>query len=392
LSEISLFKPGALGRRDLLQAGALAGAGMAFGRRASGASADQVNCILLMLVGGPSHIDTWDPKPDAPAGIRGPFRPIKTNVPGIRISEIFPQMARNAEKYAILRGVHHEAAPVHDAGYQLMQTGRLFESGIEYPHVGCVLSRAGLGKNGVPAHVLLPRRLRNTGGDIANGQSAGFLGRRYEPFIFGEDASPFDAAFKGAFDLRRERMTVRERYGMNRFGQDCLRARRLVESGVRFVTINMFETVFDETTWDIHGYKPFSSMTAYRDVVGPRFDRAYTALLSELEERGLLRGTMVVAAGEFGRTPRINPAGGRDHWPECQSVLMAGGGIVGGQVIGSSDETGAQPKNRPVTPAEIVATMYERLGSARDPELAGPAGEPVRLLPHGSEPIRELFV
>jgi uncharacterized protein (DUF1501 family) len=154
----------------------------------------------------------------------------------------------------------------------------------------------------------------------------------------------------------------------------------------------MFETVFDETTWDVHGYKPFSSMAAHRDVVGPMFDQAYTALLSELDERGLLTGTMVVAAGEFGRTPRINPAGGRDHWPQCQSVLMAGGGIVGGQIIGSSDEIGAHPKDRPITPAEIVATVYERLGIPPDHEIAGPAGEPLRLLPHGSEPIRELFV
>jgi hypothetical protein len=273
-----------------------------------------------------------------------------------------------------------------------VQTGRFFEGGIEYPHMGCVLSRMGAGRNGVPAHVLLPRRIGNTGGRLANGQSAGFLGRRHEPFVPGEDASSFDAGFRNALDLQRESMATRERYGMNRFGQDCLRARRLVESGVRFVTVNMFETVFDETTWDIHGYKPFSSMAAYRDVVGPMFDQAYTALLSELDERGLLTGTMVVAAGEFGRTPRINPAGGRDHWPQCQSALMAGGGIVGGQIIGSSDEIGAHPKNRPVRPSEIVATLYERVGIPRDHEIAGPAGEPLRLLPHGCEPIRELFV
>jgi hypothetical protein len=254
------------------------------------------------------------------------------------------------------------------------------------------LSRFDAGRAGVPAHVLLPRRIGNTGGNLANGQSAGFLGARHEPFLPGEDASRFDAAFRDAFHLRRERAATRERYGMNRFGQDCLRARRVVESGVRFVTVNMFETVFEQTTWDMHGYKPFSSMAAYRDVVGPMFDQAYSALLSELDERGLLARTMVVAGGEFGRTPRINPAGGRDHWPQCQSVLMAGGGIAGGQIIGSSDEIGAQPKDRPVAPAEIVATIYERLGISRDQEITGPAGESLRLSPHGCEPIRELFV
>lgn len=357
-----------LRRRDLLGAGALAGAGLLCGDMASGATTvRRPSCILLMLVGGPSQIDTWDMKPDAPAEIRGPFRPIRTNVTGVRISEIFPRMATHAEKYAILRAVHHDATPVHDAGYQLMQTGRSFEDGIEYPHIGCVVSSPG-------RHVLLPGRIGNTGGNMPNGQSAGILGREHDPVIpDGNDV----------FDLRGETEDIRRRYGMNRFGQNCLRARRLVESGFRFVTVNMFDTVFDETTWDIHGYKPFSSFSAYRDMVGPMFDMAYTSLLVDLEERGLLSSTMVVAAGEFGRTPRINPAGGRDHWPQCQSVLMAGCGIVGGKVIGSSDATGAEPKERPVSPAEIIATIDERVGVADNAAI--------RLLPHGAKPIHELF-
>jgi len=155
--------------------------------------------------------------------------------------------------------------------------------------------------------------------------------------------------------------------------------------------VNMFETVFDETTWDIHGYKPFSSFAAYRDVVGPMFDLAYSSLLCDLNERGLLSSTMVIAAGEFGRTPRINPAGGRDHWPQCQSVLMAGGGIVGGQVIGSSDAAGAEPKDRPVSPGEILATMYERMGVSANVQIRGHQRKAVRVLPHSTEPIRELF-
>jgi len=379
------LKTGAMRRRDLLGTGALAGAGLLCSDMARGNGA---SCILLMLVGGPSQNDTWDMKPEAPAEIRGPFRPIRTNVPGIRISEIFPRMARHADKYAILRSVHHNAVPLHDAGYYLMQTGRSFEGGVEYPHIGCVVSSLKRRPIGIPAHVLLPRPIGNTGGNVPNGQSAGFLGREHEPFIPCADA---DARVHGALDLRSESADTRQRYGRNCFGQNCLRARRLVESGVPFVTVNMFETVFDETTWDIHGYKPFSSFAAYRDVVGPMFDLAYSSLLCDLNERGLLSSTMVTAAGEFGRTPRINPAGGRDHWPQCQSVLMAGGGIVGGQVIGSSDAAGAEPKDRPVSPGEILATMYERMGVSANVQIRGHQRKAVRVLPHSTEPIRELF-
>lgn len=379
---------GKLRRRDFLGTGALAGAGllcsdMAYRMKPT----NDASCILLMLVGGPSQIDTWDMKPEAPAEIRGPFRPIRTNAPGVRISEIFPRMARHADKYAILRAVHHDATPVHDAGYQLMQTGRLFEEGMEYPHIGCAVSCLQGPRAGAPAHVLLPGAIGNTGGNMPNGQSAGFLGPEHEPFIPGGGA---DFRVREALDLRSEPDETRRRYGVNRFGQDCLRARRLVESGVRFVTVNMFETVFDETTWDIHGYKPFSAFADYRNVVGPMFDMAYSSLLSDLQDRRLLSSTMVVAAGEFGRTPRINPAGGRDHWPQCQSVLMAGAGIVGGQVIGSSDATGAEPKERPVSPGDIVATLCDRLGVSTDAAVRR-QGEEIRLLPHGSEPIRELF-
>ena len=383
------LKTGAMRRRDLLGTGALAAAGLLSSDMARAAStANGVSCILLMLVGGPSQIDTWDMKPEAPAEIRGPFRPIRTNVPGMRISEIFPRMARHADKYTILRAVHHDAAPLHDAGSHLMQTGRLFEEEIEYPHIGCVVSSIKRRPTGIPGHVLLPGRIGNTGGNMPNGQSAGFPGREHEPFIPCTDA---DAGVRGALDLRSESDDTRQRYGRNRFGQNCLRARRLVESGVPFITVNMFETVFDETTWDIHGYNPFSSFAAYRDVVGPMFDLAYSSLLSDLNERGLLSSTMVIAAGEFGRTPRINPAGGRDHWPQCQSVLMAGGGIVGGQVIGSSDATGAEPKDRPVTPGEILTTVYERMGISANVQIRGPEGKAIRVLPHSTEPIRELF-
>src|SRR5215469_6047803 len=439
-------------RRDFLHAGALATLGLSltdwFTLRARGATAsNDVNCILLMLIGGPSQLDTFDMKPNAPIEIRGPYKPIKTNVACIEISENFPRMAKHADKFSLIRSVYHTAAAVHDTGHQMMQTGRLFTGGIEYPHIGCVLGKL-KGPNGdVPPHVLLPRPIGNTGGNMPHGQNAGFLGRTFDPFVL--NADPSDPNFKvpdmlppdylsalrvdrrrnwremvdktvsrfetsqdarlldntfhqaytlmssqkarEAFELSREPESVRQKYGMNRFGQSCLLARRMIEAGVRFVTVNMFEPVFDEITWDIHGSKPFSPISCYRDLVGPMFDMAYSSLLSDLGERGLLSNTMVVATGEFGRTPKINPAGGRDHWPQCWSMLMAGGGIKGGQVIGASDDIGATPKDRPTTPAEVAATIYHSLGIPIETELPGSGGRPIRVVDNGVEPIRELF-
>jgi hypothetical protein len=263
-------------RRDFLQLGALPV--LARGEK-QGAS-----CIFLKLTGGPSHIDTWDMKPDAPSEIRGPFRPIRTNVPGIEISEIFPRMAKHADKYALIRSVYSDVPAAHDVG-----------------------------------NAVRPIR-----------------------------------AFSG----------------------ECRRAVERVDSGTRFVCVNMFDTVFDELTWDIHGWKPFSPISSYRDVVGPMFDMAYSSLLEDLSRRGLLETTLVVAMGEFGRTPRINPSGGRDHWPGCWTVLLAGGGVRGGRIYGSSDKIGAEPRDNPVTAAMLTATVRYAMGIA--PE-------------DGARPIEALF-
>ena len=171
-----------------------------------------------------------------------------------------------------------------------------------------------------------------------------------------------------AFELHREPEAVREKYGMNRFGQSCLLARRMIEAGVRFVTINMFETVFDEITWDIHGSKPFSPISCYRDLVGP--DVRHGVLLAARRpaaSAGCCSNTMVVAFGEFGRTPKVNPAGGRDHWPQCWTMLMGGGPLKGGQVVGASDEIGGVPKDRPITPREVAATIYKASASTSRP-------------------------
>jgi hypothetical protein len=441
-------------RRDFFHMGALTALGLGMpdmiGLQAQGAvdqSKKDMNCIFLMLVGGPSQLDTWDMKPNAPIEIRGPYKPIKTNVPGIEISEIFPRMAKHADKFALIRSAYHTAAAVHDTGHHMMQTGRLFQGGVEHPHYGCVLGKL-RGPNGdVPPHVLLPKPIGATGGNMPHGQSAGYLGKTFDPFVLNadpsdpnfrvpdmlppdylsalrvdrrrdwrnmvdktvskfetsQDARLLDSTFhqaytlmssqkaREAFELHREPEKVREKYGLNRFGQSCLLARRMVEAGVRFVTINMFETVFDEITWDIHGSRPFSPISCYRDLVGPMFDMGYSSLLEDLSERGLLSNTMVIGSGEFGRTPKVNPAGGRDHWPNCWTLHMAGGPIKGGQVIGSSDDIGGQPKDRPVTPMEVAATVYHGLGIDLATELPGAQGRPIPIVDRGTEPIKELF-
>ncbi len=442
-----------LTRRDFLHAGSLSLLGLglssfAQAKAAGGVAKDKdVNCILLFLVGGPSQVDTWDMKPDAPPEVRGPFRPIDTNVPGIQISELFPRLATLMDKVSLIRTVYHNATAVHDTGHQMMQTGRLFTGGIEHPHMGCVLTHQKGARGDAPSHVLIPRPIGNTGGNMPHGQNAGYLGKMYDPFVL--NANPNDKDFKvpdllppdyitavresrrrklrnaidgsvqafeasadarlldanfqqaysimssqttrEAFDLGSEPEEVRNRYGRTKFGQSCLMARRLIERGVRFVTVNQFETVFNELTWDSHGSAPFTSVADYPTVIAPNFDNAYASLIEDLARTGQLENTMVLAFGEFGRTPKINPAGGRDHHPNCWSVLTAGGPIQGGRIVGVSDEIGHSPRDRPVTTAEIAATAYHGLGLRLDLELPGPQGRPIRLVDHGVEPVMELF-
>jgi hypothetical protein len=408
---------------------------------------DDKACILIFNLGAPSQIDTWDMKPDAPREIRGPFKPIRTNNPDIQISEIFPLHAKLADKFSLVRSVYHTAAAVHDTGHQMMQTGRLFTGGINTPHAGCALEFLKGRKNELPANVILPEAMGPTGGNMPHGQDAGFLGKSLDPFVLNADPSKkdfkvpdllppdeigevrlerrrnlrqvVDSAVKNfesspsaelmnanfasayrlmtstkareAFDLGKEPQKVRERYGMTRFGQCCLLARRLVEAGVRFVTINTFITVFDEISWDIHGSKPFTSIAGMKDIVAPMYDQGYSALLEDLFQRGMLDSTLVANLAEFGRTPKINPAGGRDHWPQCWTIKFAGGGVKGGRVVGKSDEIGGYPTERPVSPAEVVATIFHTLGLPLDTHLPGPQARPFGLVDFGTQPIRELF-
>jgi uncharacterized protein (DUF1501 family) len=376
-------------RRDFLKAGSL-GAGAVglslaeLNHLSAGTATRDVNCILLFLVGAPSQLDTWDPKPGAPTTVRGPFKAIQTSVPGTLVSEHFPLMAKSAHRFAILRSVHHDAAPIHETGHQLMQTGHLFRGGQEYPHYGSVLSHIkGPRSAGQPPFVVLPAPIGNTGVSVGHGQGAAFLGPRHEPLMLRGEKGP---------GLASEKSALRDRYGRNTFGQSCLLARRLIEQGTRLVTVNMFDTVFNEVTWDCHadGGSLAVTLDDYKTTLCPMFDRAYTALLDDLHQRGLLDSTLVVAMGEFGRTPYLNSRGGRDHWPGVWSILFAGGGIQGGQVVGSSDRLGAEPKDRPVTPAQVAATVYQALGIDPGTRLIGPENRPLPIV--DAEPIGELLV
>jgi hypothetical protein len=444
-------------RRDFLHAGALSAIGLTlpqlFALQARGAGpagkagGDDKSCIMIFNLGAPSQIDLFDPKPNAAAEIRGPFRAIATASKDIQLTELLPLHAKIADKFSLVRSVYHTAAAVHDTGHQMMQTGRLFTGGVNTPHAGCALTYLKGPRNELPAHVLVPEPMGPTGGNMPHGQDAGFLGKAYDPFVLGADPSQknfkvpdllppgylgearterrqklrdivdgtvrdfeasenaklmdsdFQNAFKlmtsvkarDAFDLSKEPPAVRERYGMTRFGQSCLLARRLIEAGVRFVTVNTFLTVFDEITWDIHGSKPFTSIAGMKETVCPMYDQGYSALIEDLSQRGMLDSTLVTCLAEFGRTPRINPAGGRDHWPNCWTVSFSGGGVQGGRVVGKSDDIGAYPAERPVNPAEIVATIYHSLGIDLETPLPGPQGRPYSVVDSGTKAIKELF-
>jgi uncharacterized protein (DUF1501 family) len=383
--------------------------------------------ILLLLVGGPSQLETWDPKPDAPAEVRGPFGTIATRCPGVRISEHLPRLATRMNRLAIVRSLHHDAAPIHETGHQLLQTGRLCRSGAEYPHFGSMAAALAGARGALPPFVVVPGPITSTGIDIPHGQSAAWLGSAYEPFLLAADpASPnydprsalnrgrhfYDQAIeqlsaagpppaaqsqplenrsaRNPFDLTSEARQVRDAYGRTTLGQSCLLARRLVEAGVRVVVVNMFETVFNQVTWDCHGSSPFSTLSDYASVLLPVLDRAFSALVDDLEQRGRLETTLVVAAGEFGRTPRLNAVGGRDHWPGVWSIALAGGGVQGGRVVGASNAQAAFPDDRPVKPPDLLATIYRSLGLNGTQTLIRPSGEPFALVEAGT-PIAELF-
>jgi uncharacterized protein (DUF1501 family) len=441
-------------RRSFLKAGSAGLAGMVLPNllnlEARGATGDQPrirNCITIFLVGSPGQLDTWDMKPDAPAEVRGAFRPIQTNVTGVQICEHFPLMARMMNKVALIRSLHHRTGATHENGQRWMMTGHDFNADSVKPHSGSVISRVFGPKSELPANVILPGPIGNTGAGPLHGQTAGYLGSAHEPFFLnadpaaanfrvadlevpaGQSAARLDArrellaqlddlqrrtdtrstqmhdssyqrAFnlltsqraKEAFDLARETDRLRDRYGRNTFGQSCLMARRLVEAGVRYVTVNHFDTVFNLSCWDMHadGGGLDNTYKDYERMLCPQFDLAFTALIDDLEQKGLLQETVVAVLSEFGRTPRVNARGGRDHYPNCWTNFLAGGNIRGGQVVGASDRIASRPHDMPIEPPQVLASIYQGMGINLDTTMMpGPGGRPIRLVE--AEPIRQLF-
>ncbi len=419
-------------RRDFLKAGAIGG-GLSLASYLRMAQAGEVapNAkakagILIYLAGGPTHMDTFDLKPDAPSEYRGEFNPIDTNVPGVRISEHLPNLAKCADKYALLRGVSHTLA-AHELGKMYMNTGNRPIPSLTFPGYGSVVSMEMDGAPDLPKSVAIPNP----------SHPAGYLGIAHNPLATGgmpQIGKPFsvrgmslgrgltvtdvekrqkllgdlDTTFRGidndteilagldkfseqahsiisskrsreAFDISKEKPEIAQQFGDSGFGQSCLLAARLVESGVNFVTVTI-------GGWDTHQ----DNFNKLKTSLLPQLDTGVAALLNTLSERGLLDTTSVMLTGEFGRTPKINARGGRDHWPRAMFVLMAGGGMRGGQVIGASDDKGMGPADKAITPDEVAASYYHSLGIDFHKEYQTNIGRPVMIVRDGKL-IPQLF-
>lgn len=423
-------------RRDFIRVGGLSAGAFTLANYMRLADAGEVKqdsqakaAIFIDLPGGPSHLDTFDPKPEAEEGIRGTFAPIETNVSGIRISEHLPKMAQCADKYAILRGVSHTLA-AHRLGAEYVNTGTRPLASLEYPGYGSVVASQRRAAEDLPPFVAVERTK----------QSPGFLGIQYAPLNTGsapQAGKPFsvrgislsggltvetlqrrrdllqdldqtfasieddeqllvgldrfsDKAFsmitspaaRRAFDISKEDPKFAAQFAEDKFSQSCLLAIRLVEAGVKFVSLSL-------GGWDTHT----DNFTRLSTQQLPKFDAGMSALLTGLQQRGLLDSTAVMATGEFGRTPKINSRsaeGGRDHYPRCMFMLMAGGGMQGGQVIGESDATGAGPRHEGLKPDDAAASFYHALGVNPKMEFHTETGRPITLVRDG-EVIPQLF-
>jgi len=422
-------------RRDMLRAGCLTLGGLTLAQYSRLASAGQITpgraerAIFIELPGGPSHLDTFDMKPEAPVEVRGTFQPIATNVPGIQISEHLPKLATVADKFAIVRGVSHTLA-AHRLGREYINTGSRPIAALRYPGYGAVVAKERPSDPEIPSHVAIPRA----------GHGAGFLGLRFaaletnstpkfgQPYAvrgislagaievsemerrqgllkqldrrfaavksqsqflegldeFGQQAYEMirSPRTRQAFDIGKEDPSFAQQFGEDAFGQSCLLALRLVESGVRFATVQL-------GGWDTH----VDNFTRLKDNQLPKLDAGLSGLLAGLEQRGLLESTAVLVTGEFGRTPKINERsaeGGRDHYPRCMFMLMAGGGVRGGQVIGESDQKAAAPKHDGFSPDDVAATFYHNLGIDPALEYESSTGRPITLVRDGRV-IQELF-
>jgi len=419
-------------RRNFLRVGSLAGFSLASSLRAAPANPRKKNraksVILVYLGGGLSHHDSFDMKPDAPEEIRGKYRPIASNVPGLDVGELLPNMAKTMNRVALIRSAAHNNDH-HETATNWVMSGRFGSAFGDYPAIGAVVAHETGFSGTLPPYVSVPR---NPSFTWELGKSA-FLGGRYESFKAGDpnakdykvqDVAPSEpisakraerrqtlletvdglarkvqandqiatydefrqraahmilsGEARRAFAIEDEPERLRDRYGRTTFGQSCLLARRLVASGVTFVTINF-------GGWDHHA-KIWEGLE--RNL--PDFDRGFAALINDLHDRGQLDDTLVVAMGEFGRTPKINKDMGRDHWAPAGSLLMAGAGVKPGNVIGATDKQGAYATRRPVSPADVAYTIFDSVGIDPRKQIVTPDGRPLEILDQG-EMVKELF-
>ena len=430
-------------RRDFIQLGlrGIAGYGLCDllrlkAQAATPAGGKPINCIMIWLDGGPSHFETFDPKPEAPAEIRGVFKTVPTKVPGVHFSEPVTQLAGVFDKFTVVRSICHKD-PNHGGGNHYMMTGAPTPVPVGcgafvtfHPSMGSMVSYTRGVQGGLPTYMAMPSNTRSGGPNFLGGQHAPFIipggpnadsfrvndvvlpkdlaeGRvksrrdlrtaldrmkRFNDKLVEDPTVEFDrfyeqgfdlvssAKAQEAFDIQKEDPKVRESYGRNDMGQRFLLARRLVEVGVSWVTVNW-------GGWDHHG----EIEKAYKGDALKQLDQGVTALLNDLSERGLLETTMVVLLGEFGRTPKINEKGGRDHWPGAMSVLMAGAGIPGGQIVGATDARGYYASENVYRPEDFAASIYTKMGIDHTQHLETVGGRPVRLVTDGRL-IKELFV
>lgn len=449
---LSFFDRGAklcdgITRREWLRVGTLGTLGLASSMgRSVGKSVERSfgkarACIVLFHLGGPPQHETWDPKPDAPVGIRGESHPIATRVPGIHVGDMMPRTARLLDQICVLRALSTNDNAHSSSGYWMLtgvphapMNSENAKPGApnDWPCHAAVIQKLRGGRNGLPAAIALPEHIWNTGGISWPGQDGGFLGRTANPWLI--HCQPHQPGFqitglglpvdvsaermtqrlsllqrvdhaldnldrglvsvhdarrrqaidllrtgrgRQAFELEREPEKLRERYGKTRWGQSLLLARRLVESGVSFVQVNwtrMPEETSSSPAWDTHQHNARNLQRLM-----PVMDQAYSALLEDLQLRGLLDETLVVWIGEFGRTPRINASGGRDHWGHVFSGALAGGGVRGGQVLGSSDRIGGHPRDGRVLPQDLQATMFHCLGHDLHTEVHDTQGRPLAI-------------
>lgn len=435
LGALGVSLPQLLGQRDANAAtatSAVSQPGVAFGKAKS--------VILFWLAGGPTQHETWDPKPDAPENIRGPFSPIPTQTPGLFISELMPKTAQLTDRIAVLRGVVSSDNSHSSSGYQMLtgvphvplsRENATAKAPNLWPSLGAITRTLRPDRGGLPAAITLPKHIANVGDIVWPGQDGGILGRQYDPWLLTCDPSDenfqipdlklpeevpsgrvgrrrdllgqldsvsrhldqqnsvqnFSRRFGQAFDLlsgskareafaiSQESDATRDRYGRSKFAQSVLLSRRLVEAGVSLVQVNwqQIEGKENNGSWDVHA----NFAPCCKDFLCPIMDQSFSALLEDLEERGMLDETLVAWVGEFGHTPKINARAGRDHWGSCFSVALAGGGIRGGVIHGASDQHAAHPVSGRVEPRDIAATIFHCMGYEPETQMVDQSGRPM---------------